>query len=293
MFIAETKAKLSSRTEIWQQESLRIALVPTMGSLHEGHLSLVRIAKKHADKVIVSIFVNPTQFGPNEDLAAYPRNEARDLSLCDQEGTDAVFLPTSTEMYAPDASVTLVESSLSKTLCGRTRPSHFQGVLTVVNKLFNITRADIAVFGMKDAQQLAIIRRMVNDLDIPVTIISAPIVREADGLAMSSRNAYLTAEQRRHAKCLRRALNLAEAAWQQGNTSPDPIIAKMRTLIEETPETEIDYISAVDADTLAPVSVLCPGVLIALAVKIGRTRLIDNVILANPSPKLVTRRLSG
>jgi len=281
MFIAQTKAELSSHAQAWQKENLRIALVPTMGSLHEGHLSLVRIAKKQADKVIVSIFVNPTQFGPQEDLAAYPRNEARDRSLCEQEGVDAVFLPTPAEMYAPDASVTLMESTLSKTLCGRTRPSHFQGVLTVVNKLFNIARADVAVFGMKDAQQLAIIRRMVRDLDMPVKIIPAPIVREADGLAMSSRNAYLTPEQRQQALCLRRALDFAEVAWVQGNTPLDPVISKMRTLIEETPGTEIDYINAVDSDTLAPVSKLHAGVLIAVAVKIGHTRLIDNIVLSN------------
>jgi pantoate--beta-alanine ligase len=253
-----------------------------MGSLHEGHLSLVRIAKKQADKVIVSIFVNPTQFGPREDLAAYPRNETRDLSLCEQEGVDAVFLPTPTEMYASDASVTLAESTLSKTLCGRTRPSHFQGVLTVVNKLFNISRADVAVFGMKDAQQLAVIQRMVRDLDIPIQIIPAPILREADGLAISSRNAYLTPEQRQQALCLRRALDLAETAWLQGHTALDPILAKIRTVIEETPETELDYIAAVDAATLTPVTALRTGVLIALAVKIGHTRLIDNTVLSSP-----------
>lgn len=250
-----------------------------MGSLHEGHLSLIRIARKHADKVIVSIFVNPTQFGPNEDLATYPRAEARDLALCEQEGADAVFLPDPAEIYAPDASVTLTESALSTTLCGRTRPTHFNGVLTVVNKLFNITRADVAVFGMKDAQQLAIIRRMVRDLDMPIKIISAPIVREADGLAMSSRNTYLTPEQRQHALCLRRALDLVETAWQRGETALNPLLTQMRSLIEATPESEIDYIAAVDANTLEPVLALRPGTLIALAVKIGRTRLIDNTIL--------------
>ena len=280
MKVLKTKAEMSAVAESWRIENLDVGLVPTMGFLHEGHLSLIRIARQHADKVVVSIFVNPTQFAPGEDFAAYPRDEARDLAMCEAEGADVVFLPSPEEMYAPDASVALTENRLAKTMCGLTRPTHFQGVLTVVNKLFNITRADSAVFGMKDAQQLAVIRRMVRDLDIPVAIVPGPIVREADGLAMSSRNTYLSADERRNALCLRRALDLAEAAWRRGDSATAPVLDAMRELIAPTPGAAIDYIVAVDADTLEPVATLRPNTLVAMAVKIGRTRLIDNTVLA-------------
>lgn len=280
MKIVKTKAEMSALAESWHLDNLDIGLVPTMGFLHEGHLSLVRLAHKHADKVVVSIFVNPTQFAPGEDFAAYPRDEAHDLAMCEAEGADAVFLPAPEDMYAADASVSLAETRLAKTMCGVTRPTHFQGVLTVVNKLFNIVRADVAVFGMKDAQQLAVIRRMVRDLDIPVAIVPGPIVREADGLAMSSRNTYLSADERRNALCLRRALDLAEAAWRRGDSATAPVLDAMRELIAPTPGAAIDYIVAIDADTLEPVATLRPNTLVAMAVKIGRTRLIDNTVLA-------------
>ena len=279
MKVFKTKAEVSAHADSWHNDNNDIAIVPTMGFLHEGHLSLIRSARKHADRVVVSIFVNPTQFGPNEDLAAYPRNEERDLALCEAEGADVVFMPAPGEMYAADASVSLVESTLSKTMCGTSRPTHFQGVLTVVNKLFNITRADVGVFGMKDAQQLAVIRRMVRDLDMPVKIIPGPIVREADGLAMSSRNTYLSAEERQNALCLRRSLDIAESAWQSGDTYAQGVIREMQAFIEKTPGSAIDYIVAVDADTLEPVERLRPNTLIALVVKIGKTRLLDNTIL--------------
>lgn len=279
MKVLRTKAEVVATVDAWHRAQETIALVPTMGFLHEGHLSLMRIAREHAQRVIVSIFVNPTQFGPQEDFAAYPRDEVRDLARCEAEGVDAVFLPTPTEMYASDASVTLAESQLSKTLCGVTRPTHFQGVLTVVNKLFNLTRADVAVFGMKDAQQLAIIRRMVRDLDLPIRLIPAPIVREPDGLAMSSRNTYLTNEQRHSALCLSRALREAQQAYADGERDATTVLSAMRTVIEGTPLTEIDYLVAVDVDTLVPVEVLRPRTLLAMAVKVGKTRLIDNVVL--------------
>ncbi len=279
MLTFETKTDIHTRVRDWQRAGNRVALVPTMGSLHDGHLSLVRLARRHADKVVVSIFVNPTQFAPGEDFAAYPRDEAGDLARCAAGGVDAVFLPSPDEMYPPDATITITESTLSKTLCGQSRPTHFQGVLTVVNKLFNITRADAAVFGMKDAQQLAVIRRMVRDLDLAVEIIAAPIVREPDGLAMSSRNAYLSPGERRQARCLRQALDLAEAAWSRGETGAAPLLERMRGHLEQTPGAEVDYLAAVDADTLAPVERLRPGILIALAVRMGRTRLIDNTLL--------------
>ena len=284
MKVLKTKAEMSAVAESWRIENLDVGLVPTMGFLHEGHLSLIRIARQHADKVVVSIFVNPTQFAPGEDFAAYPRDEARDLAMCEAEGADVVFLPSPEEMYAPDASVALTENRLAKTMCGLTRPTHFQGVLTVVNKLFNITRADSAVFGMKDAQQLAVIRRMVRDLDMPIAIVPGPIVREPDGLAMSSRNTYLSADERRHALCLRRSLDLAEAMWRRGDSAADAVLGAMREQIAPTPGAVIDYIAAVDADSLEPVETLRPNTLVALAVKIGRTRLIDNTILNKKTP---------
>ena len=284
MKVLKTKAEMSAVAESWRIENLDVGLVPTMGFLHEGHLSLIRIARQHADKVVVSIFVNPTQFAPGEDFAAYPRDEARDLAMCEAEGADVVFLPSPEEMYAPDASVALTESRLAKTMCGLSRPTHFQGVLTVVNKLFNITRADSAVFGMKDAQQLAVIRRMVRDLDMPIAIVPGPIVREPDGLAMSSRNTYLSADERRHALCLRRSLDLAEAMWRRGDSAADAVLGAMREQIAPTPGAVIDYIVAVDADSLEPVETLRPNTLVALAVKIGRTRLIDNTILNKKTP---------
>ena len=279
MTVLETKAEVSALAETWHNENLKIAIVPTMGFLHEGHLSLIRAAKKAADKVVVSVFVNPTQFGPTEDLANYPRDEKRDIAMCKTEGVDIVFLPTPEEMYASDASVSLVESLLSKVMCGKTRPTHFQGVLTVVNKLFNITRADVAVFGMKDAQQLAVIRRMVRDLDMPITIIPGAIIRDEDGLAKSSRNKYLSPTERQNALCLRRSLDLAEKVWQRGETDAETVIAQMRASIAPTPDAVIDYIVAVDADSLDPVTTLRANTLIALAVKIGKTRLIDNTVL--------------
>ena len=284
MKVLKTKAEMSAVAESWRIENLDVGLVPTMGFLHEGHLSLIRIARQHADKVVVSIFVNPTQFAPGEDFAAYPRDEARDLAMCEAEGADVVFLPSPEEMYAPDASVALTENRLAKTMCGLTRPTHFQGVLTVVNKLFNITRADSAVFGMKDAQQLAVIRRMVRDLDMPIAIVPGPIVREPDGLAMSSRNTYLSADERSHALCLRRSLDLAEAMWRRGDSAADAVLGAMREQIAPTPGAVIDYIVAVDADSLEPVETLRPNTLVALAVKIGRTRLIDNTILNKKTP---------
>ncbi len=279
MKVFKTKAEVSAQVKCWHDENLKVALVPTMGFLHEGHLSLIRAAKQHADRVIVSIFVNPTQFAAGEDFTTYPRSEVRDLAMCSTEGADMVFLPCPEELYNPDSSVSLEESTLSKTMCGRSRPTHFQGVLTIVNKLFNITQADVAVFGMKDAQQLAIIRRMVRDLDMPIEIIPGPIIREQDGLAMSSRNTYLSPIERQDALCLRRALDFAEAAWQRGDLDTNTLLAQMRSRIGETQGAEIDYIVAVDADSLQSTSQLRANTLIALAVKIGKTRLIDNTVL--------------
>jgi len=278
MKICRTKKSLSALSAAWHRAGETVALVPTMGFLHEGHLSLVRIAKRRARRVVVSVFVNPTQFGPNEDFAQYPRDERRDFALLRAEGVDAVFAPTPEEMYGADATVSLVESKLSKVMCGAFRPIHFAGVLTVVLKLFNASRADVAVFGRKDAQQLAVIRRMVRDLDVPVKIVGAPLVREKDGLALSSRNTYLSPAEHERALALHEALDEAEADYKAGRTDPRRAIAKIEKALAKACD-KVDYVVAVDADTLEPVKKLGPNTLLALAAYVGRTRLIDNHLL--------------
>jgi len=261
------------------REEVRIGFVPTMGSLHEGHLSLIRIAKQNADKTVVSLFVNPTQFGPDEDLQVYPRNPERDEALCRKEGVDYLFFPQVDEMYAPTASVFVDESSLTQGLCGAGRPGHFRGVLTVVAKLFNIVCPDVAVFGEKDAQQLRVIQQLVADLNISVRIVSGPIVREADGLAMSSRNARLSMQEREQALCLRKALDLAETLYGEGEENAIIIVEQMRRSINLISGVRIDYIEIVDWETLQPLDFIAKKTLIALAVFVGRTRLIDNTII--------------
>jgi pantoate--beta-alanine ligase len=278
MKICRTKKSLSALADAWHKAGETVALVPTMGFLHEGHLSLVRIAKRKAARVVVSVFVNPTQFGPNEDFAQYPRDERRDFALLRAEGVDAVFAPTPEEMYGADATVSLVESRLSKVMCGAFRPIHFAGVLTVVLKLFNASRADVAVFGEKDAQQLAVIRRMVRDLDVPVRIVGAPLVREKDGLALSSRNTYLSPAEHARALALHEALDAAEADYRAGRTDPRRAVAKIEKALAGACD-KVDYVVAVDADSLEPVKKLGPGTLLALAAYVGRTRLIDNHVL--------------
>ena len=255
-----------------------IACVPTMGYLHEGHLSLVDRARKEADKVVLTLFVNPIQFGPNEDYAIYPRDAARDTALCEKRGVDFLFMPSVTDMYAPNASVRVDESSLSKHLCGRVRPGHFNGVCTVVTKLFNATMADVAIFGQKDAQQVAVIRRMVRDLNIPIRIVASPIVREADGLAMSSRNTRLSPEERKNALGLSRGLRKAVEAYKAGERSADAIRAIMKAEMEAS-GLRVDYASAVDGDSLEDVAELKAGDLLAVAAYSGATRLIDNAVL--------------
>ena len=278
MKVCRTKKSLSALSAAWHRAGETVAIVPTMGFLHEGHLSLVRIAKRRARRVVVSVFVNPTQFGPNEDFAQYPRDERRDFALLRAEGVDAVFAPTPEEMYGPDATVSLVESKLSKVMCGAFRPIHFAGVLTVVLKLFNASRADVAVFGRKDAQQLAVIRRMVRDLDVPVTIVGAPLVRERDGLALSSRNTYLSPAEHARALALHEALDAAVADYRAGLTDPRRAVAKIEKALAKACD-KVDYVVAVDADTLEPVKKLGPNTLLALAAYVGKTRLIDNHVL--------------
>ena len=256
----------------------RIACVPTMGYLHEGHLTLVRRARAAADRVVLTLFVNPTQFGPGEDFAVYPRNPARDQALCEAEGVDVLFMPAAADMYAPDASVAVVEEALSRRLCGASRPGHFRGVCTVVAKLFNCVQPDAAVFGQKDAQQVLVIRRMVRDLDFPVEIVVAPIVREADGLAMSSRNVRLAPAERRAALGLSRALALARDAFAGGER--DSAALRQRLACELAASgLRTDYVEIVDTRTLEPAPQLAPGVLVALAAFAGQTRLIDNCVL--------------
>src|SRR5512143_364299 len=257
----------------------RLGLVPTMGALHEGHLSLVRAAKAQCDVVVVSIFVNPTQFGPNEDLAKYPRTFERDCESLEKEEVDIIFAPTAEEMY-PEKDITWVEvEALTNKLDGRSRPGHFRGVTTVVSKLFHIIQPDVAFFGQKDAAQLAVIRRMVRDLNIPVEIVGCPIVREADGLAMSSRNAYLNADERKRALALRRSLLRVEEAFRAGERSAAKLVAAATTVFAEEPQIRLDYFEVVDPETLEPVEKITGRTLCAVAAYVGSTRLIDNVVL--------------
>jgi pantoate--beta-alanine ligase len=280
MKIISTVGDMQQAVLALRAQGKRIGFVPTMGNLHDGHLSLVHIAKQHSDVVIVSLFVNPAQFGPNEDFDAYPRTFERDRTLCEEAGADILFHPDGNEIYPEGVSVSVTENALSRTLCGAARPGHFDGVCTVVAKLFNITLPHIAVFGAKDAQQLRIIRRMVRDLRFPVEILSGPTIREPDGLAQSSRNQHLTPEQRPQASCLRRALDAAERLFADGERDPETIVSAMRTLIGKEPAAKIDYASIVDDETLQPLDgPITVPVLVALAVWVGSPRLIDNTTL--------------
>ena len=274
MEIITTIENIRSIVNHWKDKGYSIGFVPTMGYLHDGHAALIDQARKDNDKVIVSIFVNPTQFGENEDLNSYPRDINRDKSLCEAHKADIIFSPTSDEMYHDrKAFVNIVE--LSDTLCGISRPIHFKGVCTVVTKLFNIIQPTNAYFGEKDAQQLAIIRKMVFDLNFPVHIIGVPIVRESDGLAKSSRNTYLSSEERKAATILYKAIQEGKQAIKCG-VSADTIINTMTNIVDTEPLAKIDYISVVDANTMQPVQEITSPVLVAMAVYIGSTRLIDN-----------------
>ena len=266
-----------------RSEGERLALVPTMGYLHEGHLSLISAARKGAGRVVVSIFVNPLQFGPSEDLARYPTDFERDARMCEEAGVDAIFRPDAAEMYpAGHATRVTVEGPLTSGLCGASRPGHFAGVATVVAKLFAICEPDVAVFGQKDAQQAAVIRRMTADLNLPVEIVVAPIVREADGLAMSSRNVYLNAEERSQAASLHRALVAAQALASSGAVEREALLRAVREVLAGASLARIDYAELVDAETLETVPRLERPALLALAVFFGKTRLIDNVVLRAP-----------
>jgi pantoate--beta-alanine ligase len=258
----------------------RVGLVPTMGYLHEGHLSLVREARERADRVMVTLFVNPTQFGPREDLARYPRDFERDQALCAQAGVDALFAPKAEEMYPPGHATRVeVSGPLTTGLCGASRPGHFSGVATVVTKLFSLCEPDVAVFGQKDAQQAAVIRRFTADLNLPVEIVVAPIVREADGLAMSSRNVYLSADERAQAPVLKRALDRASASFAAGVRDANALVGIMLDTLASAPLCRPDYAACVDDATLEPLTRIERPALLALAAFFGTTRLIDNVRL--------------
>ncbi|MBQ3165140.1 MAG: pantoate--beta-alanine ligase [Lachnospiraceae bacterium] len=279
MKVVKTIAEVREQVKAWKAEGLRVGLVPTMGFLHEGHQSLIIKAVEENDRVVVSDFVNPTQFGPKEDLASYPRDIERDAKLCEEAGADLIFHPEPAEMYAPDYCTFVDMDGLTKGLCGKTRPTHFRGVCSVVAKLFNIVAPDSAYFGQKDAQQLAVIRRMVRDLNFNIRIVACPIIREEDGLAKSSRNTYLNAEERVAAVVLSRALNQGKALIESGEQSA----AKVKDVIMEElckePLAKVDYVEVVDADSIEAIKELKGNVLVAIAVYIGKTRLIDNFIV--------------
>lgn len=279
MIIANTIAEVKEHVRVWKKEGKSIGLVPTMGYLHEGHASLMECARKENDIVIVSDFVNPIQFGPKEDLATYPRDFDADCKLCEGIGVDLIFHPEPSEMYAPDFHSYVGVDTLSEGLCGKSRPIHFNGVCTVVSKLFHIAEADRAYFGQKDAQQLAIVRRMVRDLNFNIEIIGCPIIREADGLAKSSRNTYLSPDERAKAVVLNRALTKGREMVLAGEKDAAKVVKTVRNMIEAEPLARIDYVEIVDWNELQPVETIDGPILMAVAVFIGNVRLIDNFIV--------------
>ena len=278
MEIIRTVADMKARAAAWKAEGLSIGLVPTMGSLHEGHESLMDAAREASDRVVVSVFVNPIQFGPGEDYEAYPRDLERDARICERHGVDGVFHPEVDDMYAAAHNTFVVMETLTDSLCGASRPGHFRGVCRVVSELFNIVQPHRAFFGQKDAQQLAIIKRMVADLNMNVTVVGCPIVREADGLAKSSRNAYLSAEERQAALVLSRAIFAGKAAVEAGERDAAALKALMGGIIEAEPLARIDYVEVVDGVTMQPTDAIGAMALVAMAVYIGSTRLIDNFL---------------
>ncbi|GGN60937.1 MULTISPECIES: pantoate--beta-alanine ligase [Oceanobacillus] len=276
MQIVSTIKDVKAVVKKWKEEGHTIGFVPTMGFLHEGHGSLITAAREANEKVVVSIFVNPMQFGPNEDFDSYPHDLERDSKICENLGVDLIFHPTPEEMYPQDFFTYVDMSVLTEELCGLNREGHFRGVCTVVNKLFNITQPDRAYFGEKDAQQLAIIKQMVKDLCMNVEVIDCPTVREEDGLAKSSRNTYLSPEDRGAALIVSDTISLGESLVKEGETNAEKLIAAMETHLKTEPKAKIEYVKVVDGETLQPISTIRPGVLVAIAVHIGKTRLIDN-----------------
>lgn len=279
-----TVKEMRTLSERWRRNRKTLALVPTMGALHEGHLALIRQARAACERVVVSIFVNPKQFGPGEDLERYPRDLKRDARLCTAEKVDVIFVPSVEEMYPPgfDTAVT-VTSRLTQPLCGASRPGHFQGVATVVAKLFSIVRPHQAFFGQKDHQQSLVVRRLAADLNTGVEVVVLPTVREADGLARSTRNAYLSEEERRSAPAIYQALKLAEGMLQVGERNPKEVQEAVRKRLRAEPKLEIEYLATKNAETLEDLNILAGCVLVAVAVRLGATRLIDNIVVDVPT----------
>lgn len=279
--IVNTIEEVRNLIKGWRKEGLSVGFVPTMGALHEGHQSLMERAVSQNDRVVASIFVNPTQFGPNEDFEAYPRDLEKDVALCKEVGVHVVFAPQGEELYFPDKATTVHISGITDVLCGSKRPGHFDGVCLVVSKFFNIIQPDRAYFGQKDAQQVAVIKRMVRDLNYEIEIVSCPIVREADGLAKSSRNLYLSKEEREAALVLNKSLEFVKKALDQGERNASILKAAILSCIIQEPLAKIDYVEVVEMESLQSISgdINCP-ILIPIAVYIGKTRLIDNITYA-------------
>ncbi len=277
--VIRAPAEMRARAEDQRRDGRRVCVVPTMGFLHEGHLALLRAGRARSDLLIMTLFVNPTQFGPNEDLARYPRDEAGDIDKARAAGVDLVFAPDAAAMYPAGYQTTVEVRELAAPLCGASRPGHFAGVASVVCKLFHITQPHEAVFGRKDFQQLAIIRRMVRDLDLGIEIVDVPIVREPDGLAMSSRNAYLAPEERRQALALSRGLGAAEERFRAGERRTAALVAAARRELDAAPLARVDYLELRDAETLGAIEAIEAPAVLALAVFFGKTRLIDNTVL--------------
>lgn len=278
MILARTVNEVKAQVREWKSQGLSVGLVPTMGYLHEGHQSLIKRAVAENDKVVVSVFVNPIQFAPNEDLETYPRDLEADCALCESTGAAMVFHPEPEEMYGDDFTTFVDMTGVTKELCGKSRPTHFRGVCTVVNKLFNIAMPDRAYFGQKDAQQLAVIRRMVRNLNMNLEVVGCPIIRESDGLAKSSRNTYLSPEERNAALVLSKAIFMGERMIKDGEHDGEKVLSAMRELIESEPLARIDYVEMVKWDSIEIHHTVDGPVLVAIAVYIGKTRLIDNFI---------------
>ena len=278
MIVVEKISDVREAIKAQKAQGKTIGLVPTMGYLHEGHLLLVKKARENSDFVCASVFVNPIQFGPNEDYNKYPRDIERDIKLLEENGCDLVFIPSVEEMYPNERLTTISVSKITNKLCGAYRPGHFDGVCTVVTKLFNIFTPDIAVFGQKDAQQVAVIKKMVEDLNIPVKIIASPIVRDKDGLALSSRNVYLSDDERHAALILNKSLKVAEKILKSGERNAENIISRVKNILESEPLCKIQYVSCVHPDTLEDLTAINDKALIAIACYIGNTRLIDNLL---------------
>ncbi|MGI6212043.1 MAG: pantoate--beta-alanine ligase [Anaerovoracaceae bacterium] len=283
MIVTETIADLRRQVSEWKKEGLTVGLCPTMGYLHEGHASLMDASRASCDKTVASVFVNPIQFGPNEDLATYPRDFEHDCKVLEAHGVDLVFHPDPSEMYADDFCTFVDIDVLSKTLCGASRPVHFRGVCTVITKLLNTVQPDKIFFGKKDAQQLAIIRRMVRDLNFNVEVCGCPIVREADGLAKSSRNTYLNEKERQAALILSRTIRLGQDLTEKGERNSAALLKAMREKLASEPMADVEYVEVVNGEDMQPVKTFQDGDLVAMAVRIGSTRLIDNFTVGDPA----------